>query len=329
VNRGAARWPVSDHCDGWRFFNPGGSPPRSFAQLLRWQFGERPARWPARLPSPLAPDVPPAKSHALRVSFVGHASFLLQGRGMNILLDPVWSERVSPFSFTGPKRRNAPGIRFENLPCIHAVLLSHGHYDHFDTETLARLWTRDRPRLLAPLGHEPTLRKVVPGIEVTSEDWDAVVPLGDGVTATLVPVHHWTARGLFDRNHALWAGYLIEGLGPRVFFTGDTGFDGGRPFRRVADRHGVTDLALLPIGAYEPRWFMQAQHLNPEEAVEGFGLLGARQALGYHWGTFQLTNEAAEQPALDLSAALSRRGIAPARFLALRPGQVWQDAQGA
>jgi L-ascorbate metabolism protein UlaG (beta-lactamase superfamily) len=141
-------------------------------------------------------------------------------------------------------------------------------------------------------------------------------------------VHHWSARGVTDRNHALWAGFVVKGLGLDLFFAGDTGFDGGRPFRNVAARHGPLDLALLPIGAYEPRWFMAAQHMNPEDAVAGFGLLGARNALGYHWGTFRLTNEGAERPVTDLAAALEAAGTDPARFLAVRPGQVWTGGAG-
>jgi len=319
--------PVSDHFNGQTFFNPGGEAPRSIFQLLRWQLGERATPWPDQVPSPHPPDRPPARvdGPALRVSFAGHASFLLQGNGLNLLTDPVWSDRASPFSFTGPKRRNAPGIAFDDLPRIDVVLVSHGHYDHLDLDTLTRLWERDRPLVVAPLGQDATMRGHHPAMQVTTADWDDVVPLPRGATATLEPVHHWSARGLGDRNRALWAGFVVKGMGADLFFAGDTGFDGGKPFRRVAERHGALDLALLPIGAYEPRWFMAPQHINPAEAVEGFGLLGARQALGYHWGTFPLTNEGAEVPAEDLAAALAAQGVAPSRFLAARPGQVWQS----
>nr|WP_083747957.1 MBL fold metallo-hydrolase [Pseudoroseomonas deserti] len=327
LGSGAARsaLPASDHFDGSRFFNPGGAGPRSFLDLARWKLGGEDEAWPEAYPSPFAPDRPPPRvpGRALRVSFAGHASFLIQGAGLNILTDPVWSERASPFSFAGPKRVNAPGIVFDDLPPIDVVLVSHGHYDHLDLETLARLWQRDRPRIVTPLGNDATIRDHDPAIAVTAADWGAVVPLGQGVEAVLEPVHHWTARGLFDRNRALWCGFVLRGLGEGVFFAGDTGFDAGRPFRRVAERHGAPGLALLPIGAYAPRWFMADQHMNPEDAVQGFRLLGARQALGYHWGTFKLTDEGVARPVEALAAALARDGVAPGRFLAARPGQVW------
>ncbi|CAH2603940.1 MBL fold metallo-hydrolase [Rhodovastum atsumiense] len=323
--------PASDHFDGARFFNPGGSGPRGILDLLRWQLTERGESWPDACPSPFATDRPPRRvaGNTLRVSFAGHATFLIQGVGLNILTDPVWSERASPFSFMGPRRVNAPGIAFDDLPPIDVVLVSHGHYDHLDAATLARLWQRDRPHIVAPLGNDAAIRSHDPDIAVTTADWDDTVPLGNGVDAVLEPVHHWSARGLMDRNRALWCGFVLRGLGDGIFFTGDTGFDDGRPFRRIAGRHGAPGLALLPIGAYEPRWFMVDQHMNPADAVLAFGLLGARQALGYHWGTFRLTNEGAGRPAADLAAALAAEGIDPARFLAARPGQVWTSGATA
>nr|WP_305123178.1 MBL fold metallo-hydrolase [Roseomonas sp. GC11] len=322
---GSGDFPASDHFDGGRFFNPGGAAPRGLLDLARWKLGGGDEPWPEAWPSPFPPDRPPARVEgaALRVSFAGHASFLIQGAGLNILTDPVWSERASPFSFIGPRRANPPGIAFDDLPRIDAVLLSHGHYDHLDVETLARLWRRDRPRIIAPLGQEATLRAHEPEMVATTADWGAVVPLAPGVEVVLEQVHHWTARGVWDRNRALWCGFVLRGLGGGVFFAGDTGFDEGRPFRRVAARHGALELALLPIGAYEPRWFMADQHMNPADAVQGFRLLGARQALGYHWGTFKLTDEAVGRPLADLAAALAASGVEPERFLAARPGQVW------
>nr|WP_202910656.1 MBL fold metallo-hydrolase [Pseudoroseomonas vastitatis] len=324
---GAARsaGAASDHFDGERFFNPDGAAPRGVLDLARWKLGGDNQNWPDAYPSPFPPDRPPPRIEgaALRVSFVGHATFLLQGAGLNILTDPVWSERASPFTFAGPRRANPPGIAFDDLPPIHAVLVSHGHYDHLDLETLGRLWHRDRPRIVAPLGQDATIQGHDPAIEVTTADWNGVVPLGNGVEAVLEQVHHWTARGLWDRNRALWCGFVLRGLGDGVFFAGDTGFDDGRPFRRIAGRHGPLGIALLPIGAYEPRWFMAGQHMNPADAVRGFKLLGARQAFGYHWGTFKLTNEGISRPLADLASALAEERVEPMRFIGARPGLVW------
>ena len=240
--------------------------------LLRWRFGGGKVPWPPVLPSPFPLDRPPARidGNATRVSFVGHATFLIQSGGLNLLTDPVWSERASPLSFLGPRRRNPPGVAFDDLPRIDVVLLSHCHYDHMDLATLSRLWERHQPLIVTPLGNDAIIRNGHRSIEVTPADWGDTIPLGDAGCVTLVPAHHWSARGFGDRNRALWSGFVIEGPGNcRIYFAGDTGFGEGRPFRYVVEHHGPPDLALLPIGAYEPRWFMGPQHMNPEDAVRG------------------------------------------------------------
>ena len=323
------RGPRSDHFDGQRFFNPGGgAEPRSLGDVLRWRLAGGRETWPDSYPSPFAGARPARDAGtAIRATLVGHATVLLQVGGMNILTDPVWSDRASPSQLVGPRRVNPPGIAFDDLPPIDAVLLSHNHYDHMDLATIDRLWRRDRPRIVTPLGNDAIVRSYAPDIAVTVLDWGDAARLkgrsGRHVTVTAEPVHHWSARGLADRNHALWAGFVIAGGGAKVFFAGDTGFGGGRPFRQVAARHGAMDLALLPIGAYEPRWFMEGQHMNPDDAAQAFGLLRARQALGLHWGTFQLTDEGVDRPARDLATALMRRNISADRFLAMQPGRVW------
>jgi len=314
----------SDHFDGKRFFNPGGEPPRSFGDVLRWKLGGGKVSWPRSNPSPFPPDRPPPKVAAgLRVVLVGHSTFLIQGGGFNILTDPVWSDRVSPVSFAGPRRKNAPGIAFDDLPRIDVVLVSHNHYDHLDRPTLHRLWRRDQPLFVAPLGNEGTIRGRERAIKVRTADWGDVVTLGPKAAVRVEPARHWSTRSLGDRNRALWSAFTLQ-LGNRsVYFAGDTGFGDGGTFKQAAARSAPIDLALLPIGAYEPRWFMKEEHMNPEEAVRAFQLLGAQAALGCHWGTFQVTDEGVEQPAIDLAAALATQGITPNLFLAARPGQVW------
>jgi L-ascorbate metabolism protein UlaG (beta-lactamase superfamily) len=316
--------PASDHFDGQRFFLPGGDGPRSFRDFLRWQFGEKGAEWPAEFPSPFPADKPPASvpGNALRVSFIGHASFLIQTGGVNILIDPQFSERASPVTFAGPKRVNAPGIAFGDLPKIDVILVSHNHYDHLDIPTLHQLWDRDRPRILTPLGNDAIIREGRSDLVAEARDWGAREDLAPGVAVTFEPAQHWSARGMFDRMHALWASFVIETGAGKVYFAGDTGFGDGRVFRSIREKHGAMRLGLIPIGAYGPRWFMRYQHADPEDAVKIFGLLGCEQALGYHWGTFRLTNEPVEEPAEELARQLQAAGLAAERFLAARPGQV-------
>ncbi len=316
--------PVSDHFDGVRFVDPGGVAPKGFGDLARWLTAGGRAEWPAWAPSPHA-DRPPARVDgvAWRISFVGHASLLIQTAGKNILLDPVWSERVSPVSFAGPRRVNDPGIAFEHLPPIDAVLVSHCHYDHLDLATLSRLAAAHRPRVITPLGNDTIIRGHDAAIGAEAFDWGDRVELG-GVAVTLAPMRHWSARQLFDRNKALWAAFIIETPAGRIYHVGDSGYGDGSHFRAAAARHGPFHLAILPIGAYEPRWFMADQHMNPEEAVRAFADCGAELALAHHHGTFQLTNEAMDAPVEALAAARQAAGLTPERFRVLKPGEVWE-----
>jgi L-ascorbate metabolism protein UlaG (beta-lactamase superfamily) len=321
--------PVSDHFDGVRFFDPAGAPPRSRGDLLRWMIARRfrgsRAKWPAWAPSPHA-DRPPARVEgaAWRISYVGHASWLVQTAGVNLLLDPVWSDRASPFARVGPKRVNDPGIAFADLPPIDVVLVSHAHYDHLDVATLSQLAAAHRPRVITPLGNDTIMRNHDPAIAAEAYDWDQRVALADNVAVTPVPTRHWSARNLSDRNMSLWASFVIEAPGGPLYFVADSGYGDGGHFRRVRDRHGPPRLAILPIGAYEPRWFMRDQHMNPAEAVQALADCGAETAVASHHGTFQLTDEAIEAPRLALAAALDAAGIPAERFRALRPGEVWQ-----
>jgi L-ascorbate metabolism protein UlaG (beta-lactamase superfamily) len=317
--------PVSDHFDGTHFFDPDGSPPKSLGEVLRWQFGsgrERQA-WPEWAPSPHA-DTPPPRvtGEKVRLSFVGHASWLIQTSGLNILIDPVWSTRASPLSWAGPKRHNDPGIAFDALPPIDVVLVSHGHYDHLDLATLSKLAARFSPRVITPLGNDVTMRGADSAIKAEAFDWHDRVELGSGIAVTLVPTRHWTARGLFDRNKALWASFVLETPAGKIYIVCDSGYGEGKHFRRVAEAHGPLRLAILPIGAYEPRWFMKDQHMNPSDAVKALADCGAAQALAHHHGTFQLTDEAIDAPVIALQGELEQAKIPRERFAVLKPGQV-------
>jgi L-ascorbate metabolism protein UlaG (beta-lactamase superfamily) len=321
--------PVSDHFDGERFFDPRGAPPKSRRDLWRWlldrHWRQTRSKWPAWAPSPYA-DRPPPRVHGaeVRLSFVGHASWLIQTAGLNILIDPVWSQRASPFRSFGPKRVNNPGIRFADLPPIDVVLVSHAHYDHLDLTTLSRLAATHHPRVVVPLGNDAIMRNGDRAIAVEAYDWDNRVALGTEAAVTLVPTRHWSARNLSDRNMSLWASFVIETPGGRIYVVADSGYGDGWPFRRARERHGPFRLAILPIGAYEPRWFMRDQHMNPAEAVQALLDCDAEIALAHHHGTFQLTDEPFEAPLDALAEALQAAGIPAERFRALRPGQVWQ-----
>src|SRR3982074_3025601 len=317
--------PVSDHFDGTRFFDPDGSTPKSLGEVLRWQFGSDRQRqpWPNWAPSPYADTPPPrVEGDKVRLAFVGHASWLVQTSGLNILIDPVWSDRASPFTFAGPKRCNAPGIAFDALPPVDIALVSHGHYDHLDVATLSKLNAKFSPRVITPLGNDATMRSADNAIRAEAFHWHNRTNLGNGMTVTLVPTRHWSSRGLFDRNKSLWASFVLETPAGKLYIVCDSGYGEGKHFRRVAEAHGPLRLAILPIGAYEPRWFMLDQHMNPSDAVKALADFGAEQALAHHHGTFQLTDEAIDAPVIALRAALDEAKIPSERFVALQPGQV-------
>ena len=304
----------SDHFDGRRFFNPNGANGQPFWKVPRMLLTRR-NRWPSEV-AVTPRRVPDAGPDEVVVTPIGHATFLIQIAGINLLTDPIFSERASPFPIMGPRRVRAPGIRFANLPTISLVLLSHNHYDHCDLPTLRRLENRFHPQVVTPVGNRPLLRSA--GVRQLEElDWwetssRAPIPI------TVTPAQHFSARHMFDRNRALWGSFLIDARGYRIFFAGDSGY--GPHFRDVAARLGPIDLALLPIGAYEPRWFMKDIHMNPAEAVQAHIDLGAHQSIAMHYGTFQLTPEGIDEPLRELARALRDRGVSPERFRIVETG---------
>src|SRR3954470_4870581 len=298
------RGPASGHFDGRHFFNPEDraaprariNPARFFN---RWATGEGRAKWPERVA--VRPTVPAARveGREMRVTWIGHSTVLVQTAGLNILTDPIWSERASPFSFIGPKRVRAPGIRFEDLPRIDLVLISHNHYDHMDLPTLRRLWERDRPLIVTSLGNDTILRGE--GMDAVARDWGQSVAVRPGIDVLIERNHHWGSRWGTDRNRALWSAFTVRTPAGNIFFAGDTGWGGG-DWAREAARHGPFRLAIIPIGASLPRDVMQDNHVDPQESVRIFALLNPVRALGVHWGTFQLTFEAIGDPPRALAA---------------------------
>lgn len=318
------RGPTSDHFDGQRFYNPGGSASVagsrriSLGRFIRFAMGRDRAQWPENVPVTHAR--PPARIAGDRMlaTWVGHSTVLVQTDSLNILTDPIWSERASPFGFTGPKRVRAPGIRFQDLPKIDLVVVSHNHYDHMDVATLKRLWDRDRPLIVTSLGNDTILRRA--GIPSIARDWGGRVAVKPGVEVIVDRVHHWDSRWMSDRNRALWSGFTVILPGGNLFFTGDTGWGNGSWVAEAA-RQGPPRLALIAIGAFRPREMMYDSHIGPEEAVQVFEGLGARSAIGVHWGTFQLSIERMNEPREVLAEELARKGIDPARFRTLEPGE--------
>jgi L-ascorbate metabolism protein UlaG (beta-lactamase superfamily) len=287
------------HFDGKRFFNPDAPQVRGFRDLLRWQLSSKRGSSP-RFVSDVQPSKPPARVEGaeLRVTLVNHSTVLLQQSGVNLLTDPVWAERASPFQWIGPRRRRSPGILWDDLPPIDVVLLSHNHYDHLDLSALGRLAARKRARFVVPAGVGRLLqsRAIAPAEEL---DWGESLPFGE-MTIHAVPALHFSGRGLFDRNRTLWCGYVIENAERIVYFAGDTAF--GPHFTAIREHFGAPRVALLPIGAYEPRWFMGPVHIAPEDAVRAHRILGAETSIAIHHGTFQLADDALDAPPRLLAA---------------------------
>jgi L-ascorbate metabolism protein UlaG (beta-lactamase superfamily) len=289
-----------------------------FLALMKWQFTEQKAKWPRRVENAVHLP-PPARVYGneLKATWIGHSTVLLQTAGINILTDPF---RASPLTLVGPKRVRPPALAPRHLPPIDYVLISHNHYDHLDMPGLAALLKNHNPQFLTALGNRKLIGKLRNGLDIHELDWrashDALA-----IKFTAMPAFHWSKRSFGDANHALWCAFAIETPGGVIYFAGDTGYGDGRTFREIRERFGAPRLSLLPIGAYEPRWFMKPHHMNPEDAVRAHIDLASRTSLAIHHGTIQLTNEAIDQPARDLEKALKKHSTAPDTFLAPDAGE--------
>jgi L-ascorbate metabolism protein UlaG (beta-lactamase superfamily) len=252
------------------------------------------------------------------VTFVNHATVLIQTEGLNILTDPVWSERASPVSWAGPKRHRSPGLRFEDLPPIDVVLISHNHYDHLDVKTLVRLNTEHRPHFMTGLGNRAFLEAHEISNILELDWWDAA-KVSESLSVTCVPAKHFSGRGLRDRDATLWCGYVIEASAGNVYFAGDTGM--GSHFVEIKDRLGPIRLALLPIGAYLPIWFMHPVHISPSQAIEVHNILNPTISMAIHFGTFALGDDGEFEPVLKLREALNNSSQSDSRFWVLGHGE--------
>ena len=310
--------PLSDHFNGKTFFQPHHASAGGLRELWRWKLNAKPKPWPREIafaPQPKPTTTGPA---GITATWIGHATFLLQTPRINVLFDPVFSERVSPVAWAGPRRVHPPGIAFDDLPRIDAVLLSHDHYDHCDVASLRALAARHNPVFVTPLRHRELLASLG-ARQIVELDWWQSHVLREECTIRLTPSQHWSNRFGAPRNHRLWGGFFLNVGQHSVWFVGDTGYD-AEIFRAIHQRCGAPDLALVPIGAYEPRWFMAPMHINPAEAVQLHRAVGVRLSVAMHWGTFQLTDEGRDEPSEALAVARAAAGLRTEEFRIVPPG---------
>lgn len=320
--------PPHHHPNGG-FHNPWpGSALHGFGSFFKWMLtrSRRESATSAESnPSlPASQELPPNTSDTLSVTWIGHSSFLIQFAGMNILTDPIWSDRASPVGFAGPKRLVPPGIALDALPRIDVTVLSHDHYDHLDDATVRRLIAQF-PRMpwITPLGVGDFLRKR--GASSVKElDWWSEDVVGSA-TFGCTPAQHFSGRFPWNRNATLWCGWTIRIGSTRVFFAGDTGLH--PEFAAIAERFGPFDMSILPIGAYDPRWFMHPVHMAPEEAVAAFHAIGSAHPglsgvmVGSHWGTFRLTDEPVDEPPMLTRQAWTATNLPPENLWILSHGE--------
>jgi len=305
----------SDHFDGRRFTNPDGVAGQPFAAVPR-MLREPRTPWPRHVDVTVRHPAPISGAAAV-VTFIGHSTFLVQTQSGNVLTDPMYSTHAGPLNRFGPRRVRKPAVLLEDLPPISTVLLSHNHYDHCDLPTLRQLARRFNPVIITPFGNGRLARSA--GLRRVEElDWWQDATLAP-MPITLTPARHFSARTPFDRNRALWSGFVVKASGRRIYFAGDTAY--GPFFHDIGKRVGPIDLALLPIGAYEPRWFMHVVHMNPAEAVQSHLDVGARMSIGTHFGTFQLTSEGIDEPLRALAEARRANGVDDSSFRTLDFGE--------
>lgn len=310
--------PRTDHFNGKTFFNPR-HVNRSWLEVLSWRFTSKPAPWPRQVPLVPQPPPPPPRGNEWVFTWINHATFLIQTAQGNFLTDPQFSRRCGPFGVLGPPRVHPPGLALTDLPRIDFILLSHDHYDHCDLASLRAIARAHDPLVIAPLNHRTLLARA--GIRKLVElDWWQSHSPAPCLDLTLTPARHWSNRLSGPRNGRLWGGFHVRHGSRAWWFSSDTGYD-TELFPALRQRLGAPAIAMLPIGAYEPRWFMAAQHCNPAEAVQIHRDVAATTSLAMHWGTWQLTDEGRDDPVRALAAARSAAGLTEQDFRVLAPGE--------
>jgi len=317
--------PVNPHHTKDGFQNVYQHKEKRFFDFLKWRW-ERLSKKispPESYTFPLAENNPAflqSNRSQNTLTWIGHATVLLQLNGKNILTDPHFSKRASPVQWAGPPRVVPPGVAFEDLPQIDFVLISHDHYDSLDESTISRLYDREGGSgtiFFVPLGLKVWFQKIGVHRVIEMDWWEQRVEEDFKITA--VPVHHWSKRSMFSRNKTLWAGWIVQADRFRFCFVGDTGYT--PIFNEIGQKLGPFDLTAIPIGAYEPRWFMQDHHINPEEAVQVHLDIKSRRSVAIHWGTFILTDEPLDEPPERLKSALDKRNVEKDSFMVLKHGE--------
>lgn len=308
--------PESDHFKNGKFFTPNGAPAKGPADVFKWLLKRDQGPWTKNYETFVGPK-PATQLEDLNITYVNHSTFLIQWNLLNILTDPVWSERVSPFSFAGPQRMRPPGLNFDELPNIDIVLLSHNHYDHLDITTVIKIEKNWSPLFIVPLGVKAYLTKN--GIQNVLElDWWQETQTGIKIQS--VPAQHFTSRGMFDRDKTLWCGYVLEVSGKKLYFAGDSGYN--EFFKEIGKKCGPMDVSLIPIGAYAPEWFMSPIHVNPKQAVQIHKDVKSKQSIAMHFGTFPLADEGQGKAESELILELDRQNIPQKDFILPEEGVV-------
>lgn len=313
-------YPLSNHYDGEHFFNPGLEIHKSFKdalKMLRQARGKN--KWPVKVENQIKPVLAThLAANEAAITYINHATHLIQLKNVNILTDPIFSKRAGPFSLLGPKRVRDPGMKLSALPSIDIVLISHNHYDHMDMRSLTLLAKAFQPQFIVPLGNRHYLKKSI-FKRVHELDWWQSFTINDQQSIVAVPAQHWSRRKINDVNKALWCGFLIQSGPLKIFFAGDTGY--GPHFKNIQQVFKSVDISILPIGSYAPRWFMRQQHMNPEEAVLASSDLHATLSLAMHHQTFKLSEEGFYDPVSDLKKSMLIHQISEKTFLAPDHGE--------
>lgn len=314
--------PITDHFNGKKFINYGEVEAQWLGTVLKYFFTRKSTKWV--VPKDI---VTPAKvsnkvdDPNFRVTFINHATILIQLKGVNIITDPVYARAAGLFGLIGPLRKLPPGIAMNDLPPIDFVFISHNHYDHLDIGALKRIIQKHNPQFITTLGNDLLLKKYT--AKVSAIDWWQSVEINKDVELICTPGQHFSSRGLTDRDANLWGGFVLKTESGNIYWAGDSGY--GNFFKDIGKKYGPFRFACIPIGAYKPRWFMGPIHISPEEAVQVHLDVKSLQSMAFHWGTFDLADEGWDEPVVTLKSELNNKGLQLTDFQAVVNGGVFEE----